>query len=488
MRLIAGCALPPVVFGTLMLAATSLAQSQSESAPDQEQTSSIGSQDEEKSDEEKGAAADGETTPMISITEVEPILEPVNDYTGTFTERTTVTGDWGGLRQDMLDSGFAFNASLTQTFRVVASGGIESGDTAYNALFDYGVTLDTAKLGLWPGGYFAVNAQSAFASGLPLRDGAVSPSDYNVVFPNLERPTTELMEYYWIQGLSETLGVMVGRVDPVAWDRNRFGFDPRTQFMNGALDQQILVGGLVSFSTYTVSGMWQANEHVYILGGIYDPVIRPGEFSTPFDDFGLYTVIELDWELGDDLGGVARILGVYDNSEGTAFDNPRLILDEILGIDAETKSGNWMVGLNFEQYLWKPAHTADARVGTKKLEFSTSSFGFQEPGLGVFGRVAVLPESRNPFSTSVSLGLAGRGIIPGRPLDRMGIGGYWLKASGDLGGLAGAILDDEWGAEIFYNYAITPSIQLTLDLQYIDQAVDTVDNAFVVGLRLFTQF
>jgi porin len=277
---------------------------------------------------------------------------------------------------------------------------------------------------------------------------------------------------------------MVGRVDPIAWDRNRFAFDPRTQFLNGAISQQLLVGGLVSFSTYTASLMWQANKHLNILGGIYDPVIQPGEFSTPFEKLGLFTVVELV----SDHGGTARLLGVYDDSDGTAFDNPRLILDEILGIDAETKSGNWMVGVNFEQYLWKPAHAADARVGTKNLEFSTSSFGFQEPGLGVFGRVAVLPESRNAFSTSVSLGLGGRGLLPGRPLDRMGIGSYWLKASGDLGGLAGELLDDEWGAEIFYNYAITPSIQASLDLQYSDSAVTTVDDAFVVGLRLFTQF
>ena len=484
MSLIARCVIPPAVVGMLILTATSFAQDQDESAPDREQTSSIGMQDEEKSDEAERAAADGETTPMISITEVQPILEPVNDYTGTFTERTTLTGDWGGLRQDMLDSGFAVNASLTQAFRVVASGGEKSGDTAYNALVDYGLTLDTAKLGLWPGGFIAVNAQSAFASGLPLKDGAVAPSDYNVLFPTLERPTTELMEYYLIQGLAETLGVMVGRVNPVAWDRNRFAFDPRTQFMNGALDQQLLVGGLVSFSTYTAALMWQANEHLNVLGGIYDPVIQPGEFSTPFDEIGYFSVIELS----SDRGGTARFLGVYDTSDGTAFDNPRLILDEILGIDAETKSGNWMFGINFEQYLWKPEHTADARVGTKNLKFSTSSFGFQEPGLGVFGRVAILPESRNAFSTSASLGLAGRGLLAGRPLDRMGIGGYWLKASGDLGGLAGEILDDEWGAEIFYNYAIAPSIQATLDLQYIDSGVNTVDDAFVVGMRLFTQF
>ena len=132
---------------------------------------------------------------------------------------------------------------------------------------------------------------------------------------------------------------------------------------------------------------------------------------------------------------------------------------------------------------------ADApRGGTKNLDFSTSAFGFQKPGLGVFGRFAILPESRNAFSTSVSLGLGGRGILPGRPFDRMGIGAYWLNASGDLGGLAAEILNDELGFEIFYNYAITPSIQASLDLQYIDSAVATVDDALVIGLRLFTPF
>jgi len=171
-----------------------------------------------KSDEAEDAATDGETKSLISISDVQPILQPVNDYTGKFSERTTLTGDWGGRRQDWLDAGFAFNASITQTFRAVAAGGAKTGDAVYNALFDYGITLDSARMGLWPGGLAVVNAQSAVASGLPLRDGAVSPSDYNVVFPNLERPTTELMEYYLIQGLGETLGLMLGRVNPVVWD------------------------------------------------------------------------------------------------------------------------------------------------------------------------------------------------------------------------------------------------------------------------------
>ncbi len=220
----------------------------------------------EQSDAAVRAATDGDSKSLISISDVQPILQPVSDYTGKFTERTTVTGDWGGWRQKLYDSGVALNASVTQVFGVVGAGGEKTGDTGYNALFDYGLTLDSARLGLWPGGLVVVNAQSAVAAGLPLRDGAVSPSDYNVVFPNFDRPTTELMEYYVIQGLGDTLGIMLGRVNPVVWDRNRFSFDPRTQFLNGAISQQLLVGGLVSFSTYTASFMWEANKYLNILG------------------------------------------------------------------------------------------------------------------------------------------------------------------------------------------------------------------------------
>jgi hypothetical protein len=41
---------------------------------------------------------------------------------------------------------------------------------------------------------------------------------------------------------------------------------------------------------------------------------------------------------------------------------------------------------------------------------------------------------------------------------------------------------------MFYNYAITPSIQASLDLQYIDSGLARVDDALVIGLRLFTPF
>ena len=54
--------------------------------------------------------------------------------------------------------------------------------------------------------------------------------------------------------------------------------------------------------------------------------------------------------------------------------------------------------------------------------------------------------------------------------------------------VVGGILGDEVGVEAFYNFAITPSQQLSADAQYIKLGVTLNDDAFVAGTRLFTRF
>ena len=49
-------------------------------------------------------------------------------------------------------------------------------------------------------------------------------------------------------------------------------------------------------------------------------------------------------------------------------------------------------------------------------------------------------------------------------------------------------MDDEQGIEVFYSYALTPALFLTADLQFIDTGLETQDDAWVGGLRLFFRF
>jgi porin len=86
--------------------------------------------------------------------------------------------------------------------------------------------------------------------------------------------------------------------------------------------------------------------------------------------------------------------------------------------------------------------------------------------------------------------MGARGVIPGRPYDRMGVAAYTLFASSDLQDqpFIGRAVRDESGLEAYYNFAIAPWLQLSANIQYIRPGFESNSNALVVGTRLFTQF
>jgi hypothetical protein len=76
----------------------------------------------------------------------------------------------------------------------------------------------------------------------------------------------------------------------------------------------------------------------------------------------------------------------------------------------------------------------------------------------------------NLDSQKLGLWPGGKGIVPGRPHDRFGIGLYYSDVkSPEFRGLLQTrrFLRDEYGFEAFYNFALTPWLQLTPDLQIV---------------------
>jgi porin len=118
----------------------------------------------------------------------------------------------------------------------------------------------------------------------------------------------------------------------------------------------------------------------------------------------------------------------------------------------------------------------------------TAALDYQEPGIGIFGRVAYGPDDRHAWNTYVMGGVAGRGLFSGRPYDRIGVGFYWLKEGDDLDDQPGNLLQDETGLETFYNLALTPAVQLTFDAQWINSGITENDDTWVLGMRLMTAF
>ena len=67
----------------------------------------------------------------------------------------------------------------------------------------------------------------------------------------------------------------------------------------------------------------------------------------------------------------------------------------------------------------------------------------------------------------------------------MGFGVYSLIASSELKDqiIIGDKLRDEVGIEAYYNFAITPWLQVSADLQWIASGVTSNDDALVLGVR-----
>jgi len=434
-------------------------------------------------------AAQSKTTDgkMLSLTRLVPTLTPVSDYTGELWERSTLIGDPGGLRQKLYEEGVTFDVTFTQVFQGVASGGKNKGATGYNGLIDYGFTFDTGKLGLWPGGLFVFNAQGSLGSKAFLsKAGTISPVNFNSIYPIGRYNTAVLMEYYLMQGLPWNLSLIVGRVNATNFlDNNRFANNPKNQFLNAALNNDLLFGGFLTFSMYGALLSWQATKNLIIAFAVYDPTVAPPHYGARnglFSKVGVASQIEYSWEFGDKLGGTVRPVFLWTSKEAGALDNPFLVPGIITG-SVPQKPDNWIIHLNFEQYLWKPDISPNA-----SSQVRTASFDFQEPGLGLFFRFGYTPEDRNPWNIYVGGGIGGRGVVPGRPYDRFGLGVYTMIESGDLDKQPGNLLGDEVGVEAFYNFAITPWLQLTADFQWVSSGQTAVGDTFIPGFRVMTRF
>jgi len=149
----------------------------------------------------------------------------------------------------------------------------------------------------------------------------------------------------------------------------------------------------------------------------------------------------------------------------------------------EQKNRAWAFYYNFDQYLYEPIKGSGR-------------------GLGIFGRFGASDGNPNPIRYFYSIGIGGKGLVPGRPLDQFGVGYYLIdvkhpKFTGLLSTMT--FFRNEYGFEGYYNLAITPWMKLTPDIQVIRPAQkqviditgsipvivkDSISTATVLGLRL----
>ena len=107
-------------------------------------------------------AASALASTLATPAAAQPIEEP-KTYAGDFWTRPRLTGDWGGLRDQLAARGIRLDVDLMATPQGVASGGQDTGvEVLGNA--EYTLNVDTDKAGLWPGGFLRVVGNTGFGA------------------------------------------------------------------------------------------------------------------------------------------------------------------------------------------------------------------------------------------------------------------------------------------------------------------------------------
>lgn len=433
---------------------------------------------------------------VLGISATAAAAEPAS-YAGPSFERSTMTGDWGGLRDRMAEKGVTFDARVTQVHQGVVDGG-KDGSWEYGGRSDLIGTLDTGKLGLWPGGFLTVELEGNWGDSVNGATGSLNPVNANQLFPLPAGDNVALPNLSFTQFVNHYVGGMVGKLQTVSTaDRNAFAHGRGdTQFMNLAfnINPAALVVPYSTLGTGVIVLPTADPEQALLTAAV---VSATGKASTAgFDDLNgaVYAGegrvrTSFFGRTGHQLVGALFAHKSYTSlDQRIAFQPVRRRLGIAEGNAIQKTTDTWAVYYNFDQFLYE----TDEQAGN---------------GIGVFGRFGATPGNANPSQYFFSIGFGGKGMIPGRPHDRFGVGYYYDMVENPtlrtkrLGSFE--FLRDEWGFEAFYNVALTPWLFVTPDIQVVGPAqkreirgtlaeatlaTSHVDTATILGVRVQVVF
>lgn len=375
--------------------------------------------------------------------------------------RATLTGDWGGSREQLAENGVGFSFELTEFYQGMLSGtGDDSFDDGGRA--DSLINLDTEKLGLWNGGGVNFHLTYRYGSLKGSRGGALSPVSTGSILPLDKKDELTASSIYLSQNFGETGNLLIGKINAIDLLANDpfFGGWGIHRFMNLALVAPpsgvlppVIVGAIVNYQIAPVRLTFM----------VYDPNDRTSD--TTDDLFSDGTTVSLGATWAGDISGRAssiNVTGIYSDEEADDVTELLLPPDQ----RSNTKKESYNLSLKVSHLL---------------LESSTAP----GKGLGIYAKAALADGNPNIIDSSFKGGIAGHHIVPNRPDDSFGIGYFYFNFSNELQRAVAPVADfqNEQGVEIFYNIAVAPWLNISTDLQWVEPANNDNEDAWVGGLR-----
>src|SRR5215831_7828633 len=389
---------------------------------------------------------------------------PKDPYSGDIWSRSTLTGDWWGVRHQLADKGITFDVNITQVGQGVVDGGI-NGAWQYGGRGDTVMNVDSGKLGLWPGGFFNFELEGNWDSSVNRKTGALMAANTNQIFPEPPGNIFGIPALNFTQFLSPYFGLAIGKLATItstSGDMNEFAHGKgATQFMNLALNFNPLIVFTVPYSTLGAGAIVLPTKDPKEAIVTFFVMSANGLPTTSgFEDLnGNEVVVAAEGRLKTDFFGLT---GHQDF--GTSFSNKEFkSTDQRLDFFVQNaqlrhEKGSWNIWYNFDQYLYQPKKDVDR-------------------GIGIFGRLGVSDGNPDFMKFFGSFGVGGKGMFESRPHDQFGWGFYYInidnpQLSIDIARFPGLsrnieFLRNEYGFEWYYDFAITPWALLTPDIQVV---------------------
>ncbi|MEJ2533455.1 MAG: carbohydrate porin [Halioglobus sp.] len=390
---------------------------------------------------------------------------PANEAAdNSFSERSYLTGDWGGALSRLADQGVGLELEYTSIYQGLVSGdGDKEGE--YGGRADVFLNLDSGKLGLWRGGGLRAHVEYRHGNDQPFAGGALLPVNTAMLTPVGADEEVEATSLFLTQVFGGGNVLMVGKInaldllaaDPFfgGWGTNRMMNIVFVAPPNGIIPA-VMMGAVASFSAQPVS----------LTVMVFDPNDRSTDYL-PDDLFSDGTSASLTAAYQSTLAGRKTsyaLTGSFTTKNGadfTAFPP---------GTGTTEKDGSYNVEFQFGHNLQEDSITGDA--------------------WGIYLKAATADGNPNPIDYAVTVGIGGRPLFFNRPQDNFGVGYFYYAFSDKLQDALEPVADfqDEEGVEIYYSYAVTPWLHVTPDLQYIDPASGRNSSAFVAALRARIRF
>ena len=408
-----------------------------------------------------------------------------------FWTSPTMTGDWLGYRSCLKESGVTFAGRVTQ-FGFGIDGGINTplppmlplplrqGDTfKYTGRGEYDLIFDLEKFGGLPHGSLLVRAEHWYGEfgNVSLSTGALTPAVFPALLP--PRPFDPGIPYITnfvvTQPLSEELVLFAGKKDVLgAADQDIFaGGDGTSQFVNQAFIANPAFLLALPYTGFT-AGAVMPREWGRVSTFVYDPKDRTADFFNVDDLFAKGIIVGGEVSVNTNffcLPGDHHVGAIWKHVDMTdlAFAAPPPSeYPEPVVPGFATLPDSYTFYYGFDQFL---------------VQYSDKP----QKGWGLFGRASVSDGNPTPLRYFLSAGLGGNSPFRTERGDTFGAGWYYIGASDEFGPAPRLLLDpqDGSGIELFYNFQVTPWMNVTPDVQFVSPGNRAIaDDAFIYGLRV----